>query len=365
MRMENKLREANEHYRQQYFNAAIADRIKQKVHQRIEDESDHVVSLHRVEKKPKSRWSVGRKLTYACAACVVLFGLFLGSAFVSPAMAEVAAKLPFLSKIFETKRVDEVLFNTLTDKGYKISGIGYRVQGKLYYVSVDGSEEYFNKVKDDIKKVTEDIIGARGYDDYTVQVDRDTRQKVATPSNDPREKLSDIVMQVLDRSVGRLKEQNYQIETYGGGFASPDAEEMTIDITIPDKETRQDDIEKAIQADLQAKNIKVAEIKFHTVNLEKQAIEQKWTSKILPVIWEGLAGKKEYKTTGFGYSFKDGKFTIIIKTSVSGNDADAADVARNIQATIREFLNSDKLVPIVNNQPYEIIVKDKKGKEIK
>jgi phosphoribosylformylglycinamidine (FGAM) synthase PurS component len=356
--MEKQFKKANEHFRENYFDDEIGERIKQKVRGRI-NESERVVDLFTTEKK--SKWATGKKVGYGLAACVAGFGLFIGSAFVSPAMAEVASNIPFLSSIFHSKPVDQVLYEELNRKGYKIGGTGYRVDGKVYSVSIEGSEAYVNKVKEDVKNIAEDILISRGYDDYKIEVIQAPKRDT-TPTNDPREQLSDTAMEVVNETTNQLKKQNYSIETIGVGFASPDVDNLTIDITVPDTEKRTEDIKKAVFEGLAAKNINNAEIKFHTVNLKEQEIEGKWTSKILPVIWEGLGNKKEYYTKGFSYSFKDGKFTIIIKTSAE--EADAKALAEKIKAAVKDFLNSDDLKSIVNNQPYDVIVKDKHGKTI-
>jgi hypothetical protein len=355
--MEKELKKANEHYRDKYFNDEIGERIKQKVRQQM-NESEKVIELYQVEKKRK--WSVGRKIAVGCASCVALFGLFLGSAFVSPAMAEVASNIPFLNSIFHSKPVDQVLYEELKSKGYKIQGIGYTVKDKKYSVSLDGSEEYVNKVKKNVEKIMNDVISSRGYDDYTIEVS--AAPKPVAAQADSKEQLSDAAMKVIEEVSAKLKQQNYSIESYGTGYDSPDSDNLSIDVTIADTENRRDDIKKAIEEALQAKNIKVAEVKFYTVNLKEQAIEGQWTSKVLPVIWEGLGNKKEYKTRGFGYSFKHGKFTIIIKTTAEG--AAAAELAPKINAAVKDFLNSDDLKSIVNNQPYEVVVEDKSGKNI-
>jgi hypothetical protein len=355
--MEKELKKANEHYRKNYFNEEIGDRIKQNVRQQI-NESEKVITLYNVEKKRK--WSVGKKFAVGCASCVALFGLFLGSAFVSPAMAEVASTIPFLNGIFHSKPVDQVLFEELKNKGYKIQGIGYTVKDKKYYVSLDGSEEYVNKVKNDVEKIINDVISSRGYDDYTVEVT--AAPKPVAAQEGPREKLSEAAMKAIEEVSAKLKQQNYSIETYGVGFVSQDSDDMVVDVTIADTEKRTDDIKKAVEDALQAKNIKVTEVKFHTVNLKEQAIEREWTSKVLPVIWEGLGNKKEYKTRGFSYSFKDGKFTIVIRTSADGSDV--TEVAKKINAALKDYLNSDDLKSIVNNQPYEVVVEDKNGNKV-
>ncbi|MFS0667729.1 DUF4179 domain-containing protein [Peribacillus frigoritolerans] len=69
--------------------------------------------------------SLIRKLAYSGIALIILLGLFISSAFVSPAMAKVASKIPYLGQIFENKNNIVLLISEeLRAKGYKKTGVG-------------------------------------------------------------------------------------------------------------------------------------------------------------------------------------------------------------------------------------------------
>ncbi|MFZ3589130.1 DUF4030 domain-containing protein [Bacillus sp. DJP31] len=70
-------------------------------------------------------------------------------------------------------------------------------------------------------------------------------------------------------------------------------------------------------------------------------------------------GKKEYKVTGFAYSFHPAPLQIIIKTSIKSSDENANELVAKIEASIEEFLTSAALEKINDNEPYEIIVRGK------
>lgn len=357
--MERELKKIHEHYRKNYFNEEIADRIKGKVHHDIRN-----ADMIQLEKK--QRHSIAKRISYVTAACLVLFGLFIGSAFVSPAIAEVASKIPFLNKIFEQKPIHEVLMEKLKDKGYDISGAGYSVQGKTYHVTVKGSEEYYNQVKAEIKKITEDVISSRGYDDFKVEVGKErTIEPGVDPANDPKYRDSELAFDVLKEVVPKLQQQGYKIHTYGGGYTAPNAKVIRLDLDIEDTEKRTDEIEKAILEGIKKQDIKKeVTIKFHPFNVQKREIENRWTSDVLPVIWEGMLSKKEYKTKGVGYSYKKGTFNILITTTMDKSDSEAPELADKIEIVIHEFLQSEDLKDIVGDTPYKIVVRDKDGKDI-
>ncbi|WP_047984347.1 DUF4030 domain-containing protein [Ornithinibacillus californiensis] len=357
--MKKKLKKIHEHYREHYFNEEVAERIKVNVHQTIRD-----TELSEPQKKQEPRFA--KRLVYVAAACLVLFGLFVGSAFVSPAMADVASKIPFLNKIFEQRPVNEELMEILRDEGYDIASTGYAVQGKKYHITVAGTEEYYNRVKEDVKRTAEEIISLRGYDSFTVVVEKErTVDHEPNIENDPKYKNSMLVVQVLNEIIPKLQQQGYKIHTYGIGSSSPDTEEISVDMEIEDTEKRTDDIEIAITEAIEEQNIPIEfTVEFRSINLEERALESKWTSEILPVIWEGMLSNKEFKTKGVGYSYKMGTMNIFITTTIDESDNKAPELANKIETAIHEFLQSEDLKTLVGDTPYKVVVRDKDSKDI-
>jgi hypothetical protein len=112
------------------------------------------------------------------------------------------------------------------------------------------------------------------------------------------------------------------------------------------------------------KDIEEYSLKVKRIDLIQKEKEFKWGTKVFPVIMDGLMGKKEYKVTGFGYSFHPAPLEIIIKTSIKSTDKDADKLAAKIETTIKEFLTSKELEDVVGNEPYEIKVRSKDMKII-
>ncbi|WP_010093862.1 DUF4030 domain-containing protein [Ornithinibacillus scapharcae] len=356
--MKENLKKVHEHYHKYYFSDEIASRIKNNVQQNLNDPDLQVPNL-------KKQHSIAKKFIYTTAACLVLFGLFIGSAFVSPQMAVVASKIPFLSKIFEQEPLHDVLMETLKEKGYKISGAGYVTQGKIYFVRVSGTEEYYNQVKEEIKNLTENLISSRGYDSFKVEVDMERMEDESDLEKDPKYQKGEQLMGVLKEVVPKLQKQGYKIQSYGVGYPNPDTDEITLDFVIEDTEKRTDEIEATILEGTKEKGINVDfTIEFEPFNVQERAIESKWTTDILPVIWEGMLSKKEYKTKGVGYSFKKGTMNIFITTTIDKSDREASELAIKIKTSIQEFLQSDDLRDIVGDTPYKVVVRDKDSKEI-
>ncbi|WP_059172317.1 DUF4030 domain-containing protein [Bacillus sp. FJAT-27445] len=352
--MKKALEKVYEHYRKHYINDQITERIKNKVLDEMENGNPTQFK--------KQRPSFAKKLSYASAFCVVVIGLFIGTAFFSPAMAEVASKIPFLSKVFEQKPINEVVRESLMEKGYKVSGVGYSVPGKIYHVTVDGPGDYYNQVKKEIEKITDEVITSRGYDDFKVEVGQEQRIE---HKDDPRNRDGELLFDVVNEIVPKLQHQGYKIHNYGSGYTDPDGKMMIITLYIEDTEKRTAEIEQAVLEGIQKLDIKnEVTVKFNKFNVLKREIENKWASKVLPVIGEGMLGKKEYKTKGIGYSYKKGIMNIYITTKLDKSDSEAPELANKIETEIQEFLQSDDLKDIVADTPYKIVVRDKGGKDI-
>src|SRR4051812_38395311 len=70
-------------------------------------------------KKVKRRFS--KRLFNISGAAVLLSGLLVGSAFVSPVMANIVSKIPYLGLIFQSEPITSLILDELEEKGYKIS----------------------------------------------------------------------------------------------------------------------------------------------------------------------------------------------------------------------------------------------------
>ncbi len=361
--MDKELKKIHEHYREKYFNKEIADQIKENVHHGMKN-----IEMSSPEKKRS--FSVAKRLSYIAMACLLLFGIFMGSAFISPTMAEVVSKIPFLNMIFDQKPIGQVQMEELQELGYEIAGSGYSVRDKTFFVTVKGSEEYYNQVKAEIEKVTKELISSRGYDDFKVKVEKETNEPIIienNPDNQIREQVSKIVYGEL---VPKLIQQGYGISTNSqivvDGSSPAETEVITIDLTIADTENRKDELEKAILDEVKKQGIQTeVKVNFHSINLQAKETEMQWSMEVLPVIFEGMLNKKEYQTKGVAYSFKKGTMNIYIRTKVDKSDKEAPELAKKIETAIEEFLQSEDLKDIVDDTPYKIVVSDKHDEEIK
>jgi hypothetical protein len=293
--------------------------------------------------------SMMRKLTYSGIALVILFGLFIGSAFISPAMAEVASKIPYLSKIFHSEPINRTIWKELEEKGYHISGLGGNASH--IFISIDGSEQYFQDVREEVKEIASNVLKANDFDGYKIEVERQIDRPV--PPISEREQA---IEKALEESYNHLIESQFNVLSHGYSYPSPNSDKVIVNFDIPNSEKREVEIKKIINENLREKNIDSYSIKINKIDLSHREKEANW-NEIFHVIMEGLTAKKEYKVTGFAYSFHPAPLQIIIKTSINASDKDADEKVQIIESTINEFINSKEIQNKIAGEPYKIVIR--------
>ncbi|KOR80616.1 hypothetical protein AM232_20755 [Bacillus sp. FJAT-21352] len=321
-----------------------------------QERNKHPILLTRIKKV-----SLIRKLSYSSIALIILFGLFISSAFVSPAMAKVASKIPYLGQIFENKNNIVLLISEeLRAKGYKKTGVGVSFPKKEIEIAIQGSEKYFDDVKSDVDDITKDILKSKGYDAYTVKISRYT-ERVDVPHSEEdkkqfkkQEKLRKINREIL-LSLDKASEK-YKL--LGIGILA----QKIVEVEIPDTEKRTDEIEQYVQNIIQLKTNDQYTVKFKKVNMKKREQEGRW-SDILDTVSEDLLGKKDYNVRMVGYSVHP-EPEIQMFITLSRSDENAKAFAQQLEKIIDDFLQSEQMKSRVKNDPYHITIFDKDDKII-
>ncbi|MBT2258362.1 DUF4030 domain-containing protein [Priestia megaterium] len=331
---------------------------KQKHKQRLLEAIDQLEQLESVKPEKdiffKKQNRPLRNVVYCGIALVILSGAFISSAFVSPAMAQVAAKIPYLGELFKQEPVSDVLYKELEKKGYKIDSLGQTYYGgkKQIEISVTGSEKYFKSVKGDINKIAKDMLEARQYDSYKVKITRyDPSQYEYEP--DPRQEKYDKIDQEIDNE---LKKHNYHVLSATiGGFD----QDVKVELEVPDTEQHIEEIKQIINDVLIKNKEEKTPIKVYKINLKKREQDGRW-GNIINDVGEDLLGKEEYHVKMVGYSIHP-EPQVLIYTSLS-NSEENKQFANKLEGIIDEFLQTGDMKDKVKDDPYKIIIYAK-GKE--
>lgn len=302
------------------------------------------------------------KVIYSCIAMILLFGLFVGSAFVLPAMAEVVSKIPYLGKLIKTEPIVTVIHDELREKDYQIAGVGASYQGKKEIsVRIQGTDNYYQSVKDEVETIAKDMLASRNYDAYAVKVSKyeENEPDISDADKERMEanfKLSETIQQTMEK-------HGYDNLSLGGIFSFNESDQ-SIRLEVPDTELESKIKEmKEVIGDAVAKaDFGEYSIEIKKVDMKKRDQDMRW-SNILTLVGEDLMGKDEYKVTGIAYTVNP-KPEIIIKTSVSSSDSDAAEYGKNMEKIIQDFLASEEMKEKVKDDPYIITIRSKDKKKL-
>ncbi|WP_428912185.1 DUF4030 domain-containing protein [Niallia sp. Krafla_26] len=298
------------------------------------------------------------KLIYSGIALIILFSLLIGSAFFSPTMAEVIAKIPYLNQVFHTEPVQQTIMEELRNEDFKIDGIG--TTGKKIEIRVNGSEQYFQDVRKDVEEIALEVLKSRNYDAYTVKVIK---------SNHTYEKSSPETSKQVDEAIKvdkalqqELTKYNYQnVATQVGSLNN--AGDLFIHIGIPNTEENPVGIKKLARSVIEEKTNQKYTLEFEKINLKVREQENRWLRVLIPM-FDGLYSKKEYYFKNYSFSAQSQPMTLYIETTMSYSNPNSKQLGKKIENTIVEFLESEEAKKIIKDDEYEIIVYSKEKKKI-
>ncbi|MFE8699890.1 DUF4030 domain-containing protein [Cytobacillus sp. FJAT-54145] len=292
-----------------------------------------------------------KKYPYVAAA-VIGFGVLTASAFLNPSMAEMASKIPYLGQVFIQEPVYDVIVEALQNEGYEEFSFGETPGDAVTYsVLLKGTKEDADREREKVTGILEDILKSRGYDNYKIEVS--SYMPEYTQISEEDRKLGEFG----DLLTNELKAKGYDII----GVNPYNSE---IEVSIPLTETRVDEIKNAT-LDLAKANGSDKGVKMDIIDVEANEREGQWMEYVR-AIYDGLAGKKEYKVSGYGYSYKNQTFTLFIKTSIKKNDSDAKESVEKIRKEVDAFLSSDEVKNSkIGNDRFELVIRDKGGNDFK
>ncbi|WP_147533298.1 DUF4030 domain-containing protein [Bacillus marasmi] len=294
------------------------------------------------------------KLTYTGIALVILLSLLIGSAYFSPTMAEVIAKIPYLNQVFHTEPVQQTIAEKLQSEGFKIDGISTR--GKKIEIQVKGSELYFHGVRKDIEEIAIETLKARDYDAYTVKVIRNKmiQEKIPSPETLKQVEEATKVDEALQQEFKKHKYLN--VVTQVGTLNN--AGDLFILIGIPNTEKKTEEIKELARNVITEQTKQKYTLEFKKINLEIREQESRW-GRVISTIIDGLYSKKEFQVNGFSFSAHPQPMTLYIKTTISSSNPDSKQLGIKIENTVKDFLESKEAREIIKDDEYQIIVYSK------
>ncbi|MCQ9285153.1 DUF4030 domain-containing protein [Priestia aryabhattai] len=307
-----------------------------------------------------------RNILYSGIAVVILSGVFISSGFVSPAMAQVVAKVPYLGQLFYPKEpLGDEIVNTVRKKGYNINGVSISLQGSKNSIEVHvvGSESYYNEVKGDIEKIVSDIIQKRNYDTYTFKVTREVpvveeEEEELGPEEKKRQNIIDDLSNTLDSLDYPILEYGTRMNRDKEGKEHP-----AVHLQIPDTEpkNRVEEIKEVFNKVLAKNDAKGMPIEIERINMKKNEQSMRW-GDIADDVGEDLIGKEKYHVKTVGSSIHPNPQLSV--NTLLGHSSDDKAFAKELEKVINEFLTTKKMKKKIKSDPYQIIIYGKGDKKL-
>ncbi|MFE7083792.1 DUF4030 domain-containing protein [Priestia megaterium] len=341
----------------------LSDDIKREIDQiKVPEKELNQVIQSAIQNSKEKKPIFNKRLLYFGSVAVLLFGLFISSAFISPAMAKVASKIPYFGQIFEPKSdIVSDIGKELRKRGYRISGVGVSYPQKEIQVEIDGSKSYINNVREEIEKIIEEILKSKSYNAYTFKVgkynDYKGRGDAEEEKDKARKEFEEEYTKVHRVIHQELTKRGYNLLSYGMSYRP-----KTLEVEIPKTETRIKELKQVINDTLATNGVKPIPITIKKTDMIKREQEDRW-SDILDVVSQDLLGKKEYKVRTVGFSvYPEPEIQAFI--TLSSSEEHNKEFAEQLEKVIDNFLQSDQMKTRVKGESYHIKIFSKDNKVI-
>ncbi|MET3195647.1 DUF4030 domain-containing protein [Gottfriedia sp. OAE603] len=355
--MYKEIKQSKEQYNH-LFTEEIASRIKKNVLSTIEAEkkNEETQKLPLILNKSKRR--IRRYISIYTGVAIIIFAMVLTLAFVSPTMAKVVAKIPYLGKLFVSKPLITMVTEELNENGIKIDAIGVVYQPKKeIFISIKGSNKYYEDVRKEVEKNVKNILRKNNYDTYSIRVEKARKiENYISKDDQKRLKEDEIINTAIQNEIKKNK-----FKVLSTSITSSN-ENPFVELEIPDstEDLKIEELKRVVNNAIKRTKLDTYSVKVKKVNMLKREQDGRWGHN-LSLIGETIISKSKYKVKGIGYSVYP-KIELEIRTTVESTDENAKEFGHNLAQIIDEFLKSDEMKQNVKDDNYEIniISKDKK-----
>lgn len=323
-----------------------------------------------VEKQMESDWKefhrgtkqrvFGKRVAQAFLGLAAGFLLFIGAAFVSPAVAQVASQIPILNLMFEYKSLLSQVQDEIKSEGFNYQNIIVSVshKDKELTVMVWETKETYEQIKPQLDELIQDILSKRN-EDYKVTFLNDPeaakmiQEQLAKGPDDEMNKVFDAIYEVLGK--------------YGYGKGGIGVREGLIELSnIPNTETRMDEIKADIIEALNQKKLGTYDVKIYAYDPQLREREGKFM-QIYNIMADGLMEKQSYHVDNVGFSNTKYKeyFYIKISTTLKASDPNMRETVQTLETAVKDFLQSEEVITKIQDEKYRVVIASVDNKEMK
>jgi hypothetical protein len=330
------MKEAKVYYKKKYSQEDLAERLKRDIR-------------HRMRTK---RLAVGRKLAYMSSIAAAAMLMLVGLSFYSPQVARVAAKIPYFHLLFESKPITEDVAEALTSMGYPFDGMNFtQTPKKVAQIVIKGDQEYVSSVTPEVTEVVEELLKAKSYDTYEVEVIRGLNFNHQETLTLKEKKELAILEKAQAITETTLSEYGYLKQNFSAGQSDQMGIYMTI--FLPHTENSWKEIQQKVQTGFDANQLDGVSLKIELYDQNKLERDQRW-QPVIDTIAQGLSNNQQYQVTEVYPDLSKEVVILNVKTDISPSDENYKSIIHSIESDILEFMNSSRIKGIIHGEEYTV-----------
>jgi hypothetical protein len=320
--------------------------------------------FNRLEEKKAYTFPV-KMVTYLSSAVIIVIGLFLGSGFVSPAIANVLSQIPYLDQIYNSindteERKEDVrgfyddLFTALVKNETGVIDVTMmqKFAGESpSIVILTENEQVKEQYEKEFRRTVEKYARQHNISKYSLDVELGELNRVTL--SDEEKKMMQMEDEIIRITAETLKQHGYEAEGISTGSQTLT---VTIDVSKQTFETEKNDLKKTIQKAIEEENKLNYKVEIDRITkIEKT--ENEWYPVFDSIINE--TQKNFTEVSGFAYSFHPQPLQIIIKTSLK-KGKEGKEKAAVIEEYTKSVIEIKRKEMVLEKIPYVIVIRDKK-----
>lgn len=299
---------------------------------------------------------IKKRMAILSLSAAAAMGLFISTAFVSPAVAQVASQIPYLNLIFENKVKVKTLENEINqaimEKEFKTVALYVNRKEKYIEAMVFNTPEYYQATKKPIHDMISEILKARKEEKYEIRVANDPEAFEQWSKMDENSTETDKRIGEIEKIVYEvLGKYHYDSPRHTSGISV-----NRVNLELPVTEPNIKEIPLEIKEKLKQRGLGDIEVKVYKYDPSLEERAGKFMN-IVESIAIGLKAKPEYQIDSVGFSNnKKEHFYISIELVLESTDSEVDEVVSEIEKTVRDFLESDVALKTIQGEKYEVVI---------
>jgi hypothetical protein len=339
-------------------------RFEQKHKQKV---LQNVRTLGNAKENTRFRLSIKPVIITGISTAALVFFL-IGSTYVSPAMAKVVANIPYFSQFIKKEEykmaLNDTVYKVIRENQYKLRDIEISIPKKKVDVTIIGTKEEVNSLKEDVMTNIQTALLEGDFGKYSVSVKKGDDFPKDSYQSSPEEEKQIRESEVLSNKIMELLKQHNYVTAFPIEVRVNKVENFLY-VAVPNTESkeRMQELKELLRDS--TKDYGKFKMRITRIDMAAREQELRWESNgIVHIIGSGLMENKEFKVTGYSYSFHPLPLQLNIKTSVKASDPEAKMVAERIEKEITDFIQKDEKTKDIRNDPYELTILSKDKKKI-